>query len=163
MSLVAHAELEFKAAGWLDEEGNYCDEMQELMCTGLLEVIKAFSEQGHSGYSASYAIDCLKKLLNFKPLGPLTGRDCEWCNLSEESGYTLYQNKRCSTVFKEVLDDGTENCYNIDGKVFWEWYTDEETGEQFKSYYTNRESRTPVVFPYEITEPEYVYRESGCE
>lgn len=160
MSLVNHAESEFKAAGWVDDHGNYCDEMQELMCKGLLEVIRTFSEQEHSGYSARYAINCLTKLLDFNPLTPLTGEDWEWSDLSEMSQYTLYQNKRCSTVFKEVLDDGTENCYNIDGKVFWEWYTDEETGEQFKTYYTNLESRTPVVFPYTITEPEYMYRES---
>lgn len=162
MSLLNHAESEFKAAGWLDENGNYCDEMQELMCTGILEVIKTFSEQGHSGYSAGYAIALLNKLLNFKPLGPITGEDWEWVDVSY-SGSTLYQNKRCSTVFKEVLDDGTENCYDINGKVFWEWYTDSETGEKFKISYTNRDSTVPVTFPYKIPEPEYVYRESESE
>lgn len=163
MSLTKHAETEFRALGWLDENGKYCNEMQELMCTGLLDIIQKFGEQGHSGFSASYAIGCLTKLLDFKPLGPLTGEDWEWNDISEMSGYTLYQNKRCSTIFKKVLDDGTEDCYNIDGKVFWEWCTDPETGEKFKSHYTSSDSIVPVTFPYTVTEPEYMYRESENE
>ena len=79
----------------------------------------------------------------FEPLVPLTGEDWEWVDVSDLSGRTLYQNKRCSHVFKD--DNGA---YDMHGIVWYEWYTDEETGEKYKSTFTSRESRVPVTFPY---------------
>jgi hypothetical protein len=46
--------------------------------------------------------------------------------------------------------------------VFWEWYEGEDG--RFKSYYTSRDSRVPVTFPYTVPDkPIYEYRESGAE
>lgn len=149
MSLVAFAESELDRIGMTDE-----DEMNGAMRKHILHMVKEFAEEGHSGFSASYALSCLEKLLKFKPLSPLTGEDDEWF----EYMYGVYQNKRCSTVFKQGKDG---EAYDIDGKVFWEWYTDEETGEKTKSYYTNSECRTPVTFPYTVPEESiYEYRSS---
>jgi hypothetical protein len=124
-------------------------------------MVKEFSEEGHSGFSASYALQCLEKLLRFKPLSPLTGEDDEWGDVSNVSGEPMFQNKRCSSIFKHGKDG---EAYDIDGKVFWEWYTDKETGEKHKSYYTGKGSRVPVTFPYTVPDkPIYEYRESGAE
>lgn len=150
-----HALTEFKAAGWLDEDGNYIDEMQEAICNHVLELIKVFSDEGHSGSTAPYTIDLFKKLAMFEPIVPLTGEDWEWTEIAREmsgsNNGTVYQNKRCSRVFKD--DDGA---YDIDGKVFYNWYTN-ENGKRFKSYYTSRDSRVPVSFPYT---PTTVYEEA---
>ena len=54
MSLESHALAEFKAAGWMDNNGKYYDEMQESICKNLLELLSMFSAQGHSGFSANY-------------------------------------------------------------------------------------------------------------
>lgn len=151
MSLVQFAEEELKRLG-------SDDEMQSAMNKHVLHMVKEFADEGHSGFSASYALSIIKRLLAYKPITPLTGNDDEWGHVSDVSGSPLWQNKRCFSVFK----DGDGQAYNIDGKVFWEWYTDKETGEKHKSYYTSSESRTPVTFPYTVPdEPIYEYKESN--
>ena len=153
--MLSYAESELNRIGLTDE-----DEYNGMMRKHILHMIKEFADEGHSGFSAQYAIDILSKLLSFKPLTPLTGEDDEWCDVSEYSGTTTYQNKRCSSVFKEGKDG---EAYNIDGKVFWEWYKDED-GNAFKSYYGCRDSRVPVTFPYTVPEePIYEYRHSDAE
>jgi hypothetical protein len=152
MSLLSHAEYELDLIGMKDEGD---DDMNIAMRKHILHMIEEFSEEGHSGFSAPYAISILSKLLKYEPLTPLTGDDSEWVDVSEMNGNTLYQNKRSGRVFKD--DTGA---YDIEGKVFWDWFTDEETGEKYKSYYTGRESRVPVEFPYV---PTTVYEETPPE
>jgi len=43
------------------------------------------------------------KLIGGKPLSPLIGDDDEWIE-HDYGGPVTYQNKRCSTVFKDVKD-----------------------------------------------------------
>ena len=113
-NLRNHALTEFKAAGWMDENGVFEDEMQGMICEHVLKLIEMFSDEGHSGSTAPYTINMFKKLAMFKPLTPLTGKDDEW--IKHDYGVEpKYQNKRLSSVFKDA--DG--NAYNIDGKVFW--------------------------------------------
>jgi hypothetical protein len=152
-----HAREEFRAAGWVNENGEFTDEMQGMICEHVLKLLEVFEGEGHSGSSAPYAINLFSRLAKFEPIAPLTGEDWEW----SDTGHDVYQNKRASHVFK---DKATGECYDIDGKVFWEWAKSYDTGEPFKSYYTCRESRVPVTFPYTVPkEPEYVYRYSDAE
>lgn len=153
MSLVQYAESELDRIGMTDD-----DDMNGAMRRHLLHMIHEFSEEGHSGFSASYALQCLEKLLRFKPLSPLTGEDDEWTDVAEISGKPHYQNKRCGSVFKDGKDG---EAYDIDGKVFWEWYKDDD-GNVYKSHYTAFESRVPVKFPYIVPdEPIYEWRVSS--
>ena len=153
-NLHAHALMEFKAAGWLDGTGAYRDEMQAAICEHVLALLKVFADEGHSGSSAPYAVNMFKKLAMYEPLVPLTGEDWEWHEASEG----VFQNKRCSRVFKQA-DRFNGQAYDIDGRVFYEWYTDKETGEKYKSHYTSRDSLVPVTFPY-TPSTEYVERPS---
>lgn len=154
--------MEFRAAGWLDDNGNYTDEMQGMICDHVLKLLELFSDEGHSGTTAPYAIRLFSRLASFEPLVPLTGEDWEWNEVSERMGSRCWQNKRASHVFKD--EDGA---YDINGKVFWEWcmpYEGREPQEPYKSYYTCRESRVPVTFPYTVPEkPEYEYRHSDAD
>lgn len=153
-NLEFHARNEFRAAGWVDENGKFKDEMQEMICNHVLKLLEVFSEEGHSGSSAPYAINLFSTLAKFEPLVPLTGEDWEWHDVSEYSSRDngpVYQNKRCSRVFKD-----NTGAYDIYGIVFWEWYTDPETGEKSKSYFTGRGSHVYVTFPYT---PKIEYRE----
>lgn len=147
-NLVTFAERELDLIGMKDEEG-----MNGMMRKHLLHMVDEFSNEGHSGFSASYAISCLKRLLTYKPLSPLTGEDDEWTEVSEHMGHKCYQNKRYSAVFKDET-----GAYNIEGKVFWEWATNSETGEKFKSYFTARDSRVYITFPYVVPD-EPIYEE----
>jgi len=125
-NLMAHAERELpKADG---------DEMQALMNAQLKELILVFSTHGHSEFSASYARRCLDKLLAFEPLGPLTGEDDEWSDV----GDGVFQNKRCSHVFKQA-DRFDGQAYNMDGKVF---------REPSGACYASKDSLVPITFPY---------------
>ena len=152
MSLVQYAESELDRIGMIDD-----GDMNGMMRKHLIHMVNEFAEEGHSGFSANYALQCLHKLLKFKPLSPLTGEDDEWTEVSQISGYPHFQNKRYGSVFKDGKDG---NAYDIDGKVFWEWVENED-GEKFKSYFTSRESRVPVIFPYTVPD-EPIYEEKKC-
>ena len=125
------------------------DEYNAMMRNHILHMIEEFAKEGHSGFSASYAIQCLEKLLRFEPLSPLTGEDNEWVDvrgLGDEPGW---QNKRCSRVFKNT--DG--KAYDIEGVVYWQW-VEREDGSKYKSYYT-KGNRKYIEFPY-TPKTEYV-------
>lgn len=151
MNTLEHAMNEFRLAGWLDENGNYHDEMQEMMCNHIIELLNVFNEQGHSGFSGSYAIKLFNTLVEHLPIKPLTGEDDEW----NECGMPLvpkWQNKRCSRVFKDA--DG--RAYDIQGRTFWCWYTD-SSGEKRKHHFTDKDSRVYISFPYSPT-TEHLYK-----
>ena len=155
-NILEHAKDELDRIGMTEYSS---DEMNVMMRKHILHMMNEFAEEGHSGFSASYAISILTKLMDFKPLSPLTGEDNEWGDVREYGESPSWQNKRRSSVFKNA--DGT--CYDIDGKVFWEWYKDKE-GNSFKSYYTSIDSRVPVTFPYTVPDkPIYEYRYSDAD
>jgi hypothetical protein len=155
-NILAHAERELDFIGMTKDSP---DEMNRMMRKHILHMMQEFANEGHSGFSASYAIGILTKLLDFKPLTPLTGDDVEWSERLDYGVEPSYQNKRRSSVFK----DANGECYDIDGKVFWEWWRNED-GEAVKTYYTSRDSRVPVTFPYIVPDkPIYEYRHSDAE
>lgn len=124
-----------------DEDG-----MQKEINKDILDIVDKFANQGHSGFSASYALGIIKNLLAWKPITPINGEDDEWC---EPYYGTTQQNKRCSAVFRENYDNST--AYYIDGKVF--------SDDGGKTWFSKggRGSSTPVVFPFTVPEkPEYI-------
>ena len=136
-NLIDHAKREFLACGYKPIEAEE-DGPNKWIQENILELLRVFSEQGHSGSSAPYCIAAFKKLAMFEPLGPLTGDAHEWT----EVGDGMWQNNRCSRVFKD--DDGRP--YDIEGRVF------REVGG---ACYTSRDSRVYVEFPY-TPKTEYV-------
>lgn len=133
-----HAIREFKAAGWADENGNFDDEWQKLICDQVVELLDIFAGHGHSGSSAPYAVGLFKQLAMFEPIVPLTGDDEEWNGTEDDT----MQNNRCSHVFKGK--DGV--AYDIQGKVF---------REKNGCCYTSSDSRVYIEFPY-TPKTEYV-------
>lgn len=129
-----HAMREFRAAGWCDENGKYNDEMQEMICKQVLTLLDVFADAGHSGTSAPYAINLFKSLASFEPIGPLTGEDAEW----NEVGPGVYQNNRCSHVFKDVTENEGKP-YDTNGRIF---------REPNGACYTGKGSRVTITFPY---------------
>lgn len=142
MSFKSHAEHELFLIGL----GPDCDGMNKVMRDHILKMIEVFADEGHSGFSASYAVSILEKLLKFEPITPLTGNDDEWMDI----GHDTYQNIRCGRVFKRK----GEGAYDIEGRVFYDEIVD-ENGKPYKSYFTCFESRTPVTFPY-VPKTEYL-------
>jgi hypothetical protein len=134
MSTMEYARRELERAGLFNEDSDYGGMLGE----AVMKLIKAFAEEGHSGFSAQMASDLFNKLSRCEPLSPLTGDDDEWNEVDDDT----WQNNRCSHVFKTT----TDGAYDIDGRVF---------REPDGCCFTNRESRTPVTFPYMPT-TEYV-------
>ena len=139
MSFLDYAKSELDLIGMTEDS---TDEMNLEMRRCILEMVQTFGDQGHSGFSASYALGILKKLLNFEPITPITGADDEWV----EVGEGVFQNKRLSRVFKQA-DRFDGQAYDINGKVFIEHYLD-DNGEEYQSSYTGSESCVPITFPY---------------
>ena len=113
------------------------------MTKHVVQVMAAFSHEGHSGGSAPYAIGAITRLLAFKPLGPLTGEDTEWQDIDESE---LQQNRRRSSVFREKGG----RAYDIDALVF---------RDPDGACYTNGgfDDRKLVEFPYYVPDkPIYI-------
>lgn len=132
-NLETYAEEELRRAGYFDAEA-----YGGMLGEAVMKMVRLFAEEGHSGMSASFAINAFKAVANFEPLTPLTGGADEW----NECGDGVYQNRRCSHVFKG--EDG--RAYDIDGRIFRE-----PSGVCF----TSRDSRVYIEFPY-MPKREYV-------
>lgn len=136
------------------------DDVNSRMRNHIIDIIERFSEEGHSGASAGYAINILSRLLAYKPLSPLTGEDDEWMEIgTDNDGSTIYQSTREHSVFKQ-----NGQAYWMDGIVFWEWYSapDIDDGKPYKVYYTSKDSRVNIdSFPWEMPDkPQYVEKSS---
>jgi hypothetical protein len=148
--MLEWATEELKLAGYDIDDPE--DGPNRWLAEGTLELLKVFADQGHSGFSASYAIALFEKLASWKPLTPLTGEDDEW----NEVGTNVWHNRRNPSVFKK--EDG--QAYWMDGRVFWEWFSHPEIddGKPYKSHYTSRDSRVYITFPWtQPDKPEYVF------
>jgi hypothetical protein len=71
-NLIDHAMREFRACGWVDESGTWSDEWQKEICENVLDLVRVFADQGHSGSTAPYALNIFERVAAFKPLIPLT-------------------------------------------------------------------------------------------
>lgn len=134
MSYREYAIREFEYAGWL-KDGKYDDDMQEMMCNQVLELLDLFAEHGHSGSSAPYAINLFTKLAKFEPIVPIQGTD-EWTVVEND----MFQHKRLSSVFKHG-ELGTP--YYIEA-IIWK----DERGICFTGSVEGIKSRQSISFPF---------------
>jgi len=110
MSLIKHAERELRLAGFFDKDSDY----EGMLGGAVMELVKVFSKQGHSGFSAHRVIGLFKRVASFENLLPLSGDDSEWNDISDLDNGTL-QNNRVSSVFKEKK---TGRAYYLDA-ITW--------------------------------------------
>lgn len=96
-NLVEHAKRElsfFDNDPWIDE--------------GIINVVQAFADMGHSGGSASWAIPVINELLQFKNLRPLTDDPGEWMVVGGTGVDRIWQSQRNSEAFS---NDGGKTFY----------------------------------------------------
>ena len=149
MNLIEYAESE------LGRIPNDKDGMQEIINQNILDLVKLFSSQGHSGLSGCYVINALSRLLEYKPLNPLTGEADEWG--APYGPDETQQNKRCSSVFrskKEPPHDIDAIVVSDNGGVSW-----------FYSHLFKKEITFPYLPPVtpEKIYIEYVKEKGTCE
>jgi hypothetical protein len=136
-NLTNYARTELETAGLFDKDSDYGG----MLGDSVLELVEVFSKQGHSGFSARLCIRLFETVAAFEPLGPLTGEESEWTQVTDG----CWQNKRCSHVFKDA-EDGP--AYDSEGRIF---------KEPDGSCYQSGDSRVFVEFPYTPTR-DYVDR-----
>ena len=86
----------------------------------ILALCEKFGKSGQSGGSAPYTATAIskavKKLLLQEPICDVTGHESEWVDVSEMGdGSIIYQNNRCSALFK----DGTESKAHYLDAIVW--------------------------------------------
>ena len=104
--------------------------MQEMMNNDVIELLKVFEEQGHSGFSASWAINLFSKLAKYKLITEIEDNPEDW----DENG----QHKYISSIFKR--DDGT--CYYMYSRLFAEPNSD--------NFFYNKASNVDITFPIKL-------------
>jgi hypothetical protein len=126
------------------------DGMQERINNNILEIVKVFCDEGHSGTTARYAAKILERLLRYLPLTPIEDTPEDW----NEVGPGVYQHRRCSEVFKDKnVFDG--KAYILDAKVF--------SDDGGKTWFTNRNSREVIEFPYAVpTDSKRYFTDKDC-
>jgi hypothetical protein len=115
-----------------------------------LKAFKCLCEDGHSGFSISCTKAILDRLLDCKPLTPLSGNDDEWGlseHLNDHDGLVTYQNKRYGALFKEVKLDGTITYRDVDRVVCY------DIRDKDKSYFCGAiayiiNDMFPITMPY---------------
>lgn len=121
MSIIEHAKSELARQG-------ASDEYVALMVGTLEQYFDRYDSGGAVAATAATFTGQLKRLIAAKPLTPLTGGDDEWNEVGRDrDGTRCFQNRRCSSVFKNVSDGGEIVAYDIDGSA---------------------PGRTPITFPY---------------
>ena len=111
--------------------------MQNMMNNDVLELLKVFSEQGHSGFSAPIASKLFYKLANHKLITEVEDNPDDW----DEEG----QHKYISSIFKR--DDGT--CYYMYGRLFTEPGRD--------AFFCSKDSNIDITFPVKPSDLESKY------
>lgn len=106
-NLVKHAKQEIELAGLFDKDSDYNGGIGE----AVMDLVKTFAKQGHSGFSARYTLEVFNVVANFKPLTPIGKSKKEWMNVSDMSIEPMWQNTRRSTTFSR---DGGKTWYDID-------------------------------------------------
>lgn len=99
MSIIESAKMELKAANFGEEDSRV-----------MVEILEKFFGQWDSGGAVHVVAPVLQRLIAGKPLGPITGADSEWVDRSDFHGQPMWQNMRCSSIFK----DGTGRAWDID-------------------------------------------------
>ena len=85
------------------------------------KAFKSMMSDGHSGFSINLTKYVLNRLIENKPLTPIEDTPDVWSDIldrRDDIGYTCYQNRRMSTLFKYIYDDGRVRYKDVDNNVF---------------------------------------------
>lgn len=102
-NLEQYAEKEMRLAGLYGKDSDY----NGMIPRAVMAMVKAHSAQGHSGGSHEITMAIFNKVIEFKPLTPLTDDTSEWMKTMEDG---LWQSLRDPSCFSE---DGGKNYYNV--------------------------------------------------
>lgn len=130
-----------------------------------LKAFRSLLEDGHSGFSISMTKHILNRLIDHKPLTPIEDTDDIWnfafgADMSEgEVGFSTYQCKRMSSLFKTVFTNGTVK-YEDNNRCCGVDVNDPDVSFQNKLIVDVADDMYPITMPYcPEDKPFVVYRE----
>lgn len=138
---ISHAKREFLKLGYKPIEEYDDDDPNKWVQENVFELLEVFSKQGHSGSSAPYVVNLFKKLALYEPVSPIMCTDDEW----NEVGDNVYQNNRCSAVFKKGINGKP---YYLDAIVWRNQNGLTYTGTAFNSKNEKIYSRQTIKIPF---------------
>lgn len=138
------------------ENPNWDGESFDYGCSCYMSALKAFEslcDDGHSGYSFSVTRNILKKLLDNRPLTPITDEDF----VNQTSIYDdkeEYQCPRMSSLFKTVYEDGSVEYSDVDRAYSFDAeFPDDTFTCGFDTNFLNK--LIPITLPYDGTSTKY--------
>ena len=154
MSLISFAKEELERIGYNPNPDPNSEDIDDYAVTCILELLETFAKQEHSSFSANYVLKIFNRLVNFKPLSPLTGKDAEWTEIYSDENEIAYQNKRCYNVSKFINPKTKEEkCHLNDHYIFVD-----KNGASFTGY---KSCLVIDKFPFSI--PDKIYIHEGTE
>ena len=129
---VKHAKKEFMLMGWIDDQGDYKDELTKKVCDKIISMLYRVSDQGHSGFSFSYFIKHFEMLYLETPVGVKYTDHAIWqfkefgwidehgnyVKEDDDDGFNM-QERMCKHLLEvlELLPSPDDENYDIGGLV----------------------------------------------
>jgi hypothetical protein len=136
-ALVHYARDELKRAGMFDHDADYSGEIGD----AVMELVRVFASQEHSGGSQAATLALLEKLLRFQPLTPLTSDPDEWMDVSDASGGNpMWQSRRKPSVFSK---DGGQTWYDLDDTAEVQAKIDDLEAQRTAEAHAQKAAREP--------------------
>lgn len=123
MSIIEQAKVELKRINFGEEDSAV-----------MIDIMERFFAQWDSGGAVYVVAPILQRLIAGKALSPLTGESDEWF----DHGDGVFQNIRCSSVFKDPRFHDGKLAYDIDG-------ADPRGAITFPYYPDRAEVASPVI------------------
>ena len=141
------------------ENPNWDGESFDYGCSCYMSALKAFEslcDDGHSGYSFSVTRSILKKLLDNRPLTPITDED--FVNqVSIFDDREEYQCSRMSSLFKTVYEDGSVEYSDVNRDYSFDAeFPDDTFTCGFDTDFLDR--LIPITLPYDGTSTKYAIK-----
>ena len=138
------------------ENPNWDGKSFDYGCSCYASALKAFEslcDDGHSGYSFSVTMNILKKLLDGKPLTPITAEDFNGLS-SISNDRESYQCPRMSSLFKRVDKDGKIGYSDVDRAYSFDVEFPDDT---FTSSFDMKflDELIPITLPYNGIDVKY--------
>ena len=121
-NLIKHAKREFARMGYIPLDQDQEDGPNKWIQENVLELLRVFSNQGHSGFSAKYCISYFNTLANYKLLSPVKSEDeFDFLDIKEIDCFKVIDSTRQSRVCNSVfLESKYKSPYFLEGIVFKE-------------------------------------------
>lgn len=129
--------------------------MWDYGCSCYESALKAFAslcKDGHSGMSIGLTKQILVRLIEGKPLLPIEDTEDAWNKVSEDE--EKYQCKRMSSLFKDVLEDGTVKYADVERYYCKDIHTD--ANYRFGLAHKLIDEMYPITMPYIPEDKPYV-------